>query len=64
MDWFLYDNGLRLERVNDKPGRVLIIRVKIENKVLLFTNLYNTKTQNEQLSTLSDLSNVRKNRWY
>ena len=29
-----------------------------ENKVLLLINLYNANTENEQLSTLSDLSNM------
>ena len=34
------------------------MEVKIENEVLLLTNLYNGNTENEQLSTLSDLSNM------
>ena len=32
--------------------------MKIENEILLLINLYNAKTENEQLSTLSDLSNM------
>ena len=51
-----------LSKLNDKSGRVLILEVKIENEVLLLINLYNAHTENEQLSTLFDLSNVRKNR--
>ena len=47
-----------LNKVNDKLGRVLIIEVKIENKVLSLINLCNANTENERLSTLSDLSNV------
>ena len=34
------------------------MEVKIENEVLLLTNLYNGNTENEQLRTLSDLSNM------
>ena len=47
-----------LSKFNDKSGRVLILEVKIENEVLLLINLYNANTENEQLSTLSDLSNM------
>ena len=47
-----------LSKFNDKSGRVLILEIKIENKVLLLINLYNANTENEQLSTLSDLSNM------
>ena len=47
-----------LSEFNDKSGRVLILEVKIENEVLLLINLYNANTENEQLSTLSDLSNM------
>ena len=45
-------------KFNDKTGRVLIIEVKIENEVLLLIDLYNANTENEQLSRLSDLSNM------
>ena len=41
-----------------KSGHVLIIEVTIESKVLLLINLYNTNTENEQLSMFSDLSNM------
>ena len=41
-----------------KSGHVLIIEVRIESKVLLLINLYNTNTENEQLSMFSDLSNM------
>ena len=44
--------------VNHKSERVLIIKVKIENEVLLLINFYNTNTENQGLSTLSDLSNM------
>ena len=47
-----------LSKFNDKSGRVLIPEAKIKNKVLLLINLYNVNTENEQLSTLSDLSNM------
>ena len=47
-----------LNKVNDKLGRVLIIEVKTENKVLSLINLCNANTENERLNTLSDLSNV------
>ena len=47
-----------LSKFNDKSGRVLTLEVKIENEVLLLINLYNANTENEQLSTLSDLSNM------
>ena len=47
-----------LSKFNDKSGRILILEVKIENEVLLLINLYNANTENEQLSTLSDLSNM------
>ena len=47
-----------LNRFNDKSRHVLIIQLKIENEILLLINLYNAKTENEQLSTLSDLSNM------
>ena len=43
---------------SDKSEHILIIEVKIENKVLLLINLYNANTENEQLSTLSDVSNM------
>ena len=42
--------------INQK--RILITEVKIENEVLLLINFYNAKTENEQLSMLSDLSNM------
>ena len=42
----------------DKLGRVLIIEVGIENEVSLLINLCDANTENEQLSTLSDLSNM------
>ena len=45
-------------KFNDKSRRVLIIEVKIENGVLLLVSLYNANTENEQLSTLSDLCNI------
>ena len=47
-----------LSKFNDNSGRVLITEVKIENKTLLLMNLYNANTENKQLSTLSDLSNM------
>ena len=47
-----------LNKFNDKSGRVLIIELKIENKVLLLINLYKASTENKQYSTLSDLRNV------
>ena len=47
-----------LNKFKDKLGRILFIEVKIENEVLLLINLYNASTENEQLSTLSDLSNM------
>ena len=47
-----------LNNFNDKSGRVLILEVKIENAVLLLINLYHANTENKQLSTLSDLSNM------
>ena len=47
-----------LSRLNDKSGLVLIIEVKIENEVLLLINLYKPNTENQQLSTLSDLSDL------
>ena len=47
-----------LSKFNDKSGRVLIIEVKIENEFLVLFNLYNANIENEQLSTLSDLSNM------
>ena len=37
---------------------LLLKCVKIENELLLLINLYNANTENEELSTLSDLSNV------
>ena len=49
-----------LNKFINKSGFVLIIEVKIENDLLLLINLYNAKTENEQVSTLSDL---RKNIW-
>ena len=48
----------QIPMVNHKSGRVLIIEVKIENEVLLLINFYNANTENEGLSTLSDLSNM------
>ena len=47
-----------LNKFNDKSGCVLILEVKIENEVLLLINLSKANTENEQLSTLSDLSNM------
>ena len=47
-----------LNKINYKSGRVLIIEVKIESNVVLLTNLYNVNKENEQLSPLSDLSNM------
>ena len=47
-----------LNNFNDKSGRVLVIEVKIDNEVLLLINLYRANTENEQLNTLSDLSNM------
>ena len=47
-----------MSKVNDKSGRVLILEVKIENEVFLLINPYNANTENEQLSPLSDLSNM------
>ena len=31
MDWFLYDNGLRLERVNLDSTRVLVTKKSMKN---------------------------------
>ena len=39
-----------LSRFKDKSGRILIIEVKIENKVLLLINLYNANTEMNNLS--------------
>ena len=50
--------GVGIGYYGKKSGRVLIIEVKIENQVLLLINLYNANTENEQLSTFSDLSNM------
>ena len=47
-----------LNKFNDKSGRVLIIEVKIENELFLLINPYNANTENEELSMLSDLSNI------
>ena len=47
-----------LNKINDKSGRAFIIEIKIENDLLLLINLSNANTENEQLSTLSDLSNM------
>ena len=47
-----------LKKINDKSGCILIIEVKIENQLLLLINLYNANMGNEQLSMLSDLSNM------
>ena len=47
-----------LKKFNDKSGCILIIEVKIENQLLLLINLYNANMGNEQLSMLSDLSNM------
>ena len=47
-----------LEKFNDKSRRALITEVKKENEVVLLINLYNANTENEQISTLSDLSNM------
>ena len=47
-----------LNRFNDKSGPALIIKVKIGNEVLLLINLYIANMENEQLRTLSDLSNM------
>ena len=47
-----------LSKFNDQSGRVLIIEVKIENEVLLWINLYNVNTENGQLNTFSDLSDM------
>ena len=49
-----------LNKFKEKPGRVLFIEVKIENGVLLLINLYNASTENEQLSMLSNFSNMIK----
>ena len=44
-----------LNKFNNKSGCVLIIEVKIENDLLLLINLYNAKSENEQVSPLFDL---------
>ena len=45
-------------KFNDKSRRVLIIEVKLENKILLMIMVYKANTKKEQLSTLSGLSNM------
>ena len=47
-----------MSKLNDKSVCLLIIEVNIENEVLLLVNLYNANMKNEQISTLSDLSNL------
>ena len=56
---FLGSKSLEIvETKNDDQGRILILDIKIWDKEFLLVNLYNAKTEKEQLDTLIKLSEM------
>ena len=47
-----------LNKCSDKPGRILLLDVKIDDTVFVLVNIYNANTENDQLQTLSDLNDI------
>ena len=45
------------KRVADKHGRILIIEALIEDTGFMLINLYNANTENDLLTTFSELMN-------
>ena len=48
-------------KASDRHGRILIIEALTEDTEFVSINLYNTNTENDQLSTFSELTNLLEN---
>ena len=49
------------KKVSDKHGQILIIEALIEDTKFILINLYNANTENDQLTTFSELINLLEN---
>ena len=48
-------------QLNDKSGRILILEVTIDDTEYLLINIYSANTEQHQLETLQNLSNLLEN---
>ena len=48
-------------KASDRHGRILIIEALTDDTEFVSINLYNTNTENDQLSTFSELTNLLEN---
>ena len=46
------------KEISDNSGRILALRVKIDDKIYLLVNLYNSNAEREQLETLNELETI------
>ena len=46
------------KEISDNSGRILALWVKIDDKIYLLVNLYNSNTEREQLETLNELETI------
>ena len=49
------------KKASDRHGRILIIEALTDDTEFVSINLYNTNTENDQLSTFSELTNLLEN---
>ena len=49
------------KKASDKHGQILIIEALIEDTKFILINLYNANTENDQLTTFSELINLLEN---
>ena len=46
------------KKFSDNSGHILVLQVKIDGKIYLLVNLYNSNTEQEQLKTLNKLDTI------
>ena len=49
------------KKASDKLGRLLILAALIDDTEFILINLYNANTENDQLTTFSELTNLLEN---
>ena len=49
------------KKASDRHGRILIIEALTDDTEFVSINLYNTNTENDQLTTFSELTNLLEN---
>lgn len=54
-------NAVAKSKMNDENGRILILEVMIDDIEYLLVNIYNANTEQEQLKTLKNLSDMLEN---